>query len=963
MKHTVKTFNYINEEVKLMMKNIVYIPIFLFAFLLLTVTSYGQVDSKNELLKDYDKLMKSDPNKLDAHRNFITKWKDKTDDLVVIYGKLANNSLNNALYQYALGYVYASSGKDENIDKAIEFFKKSVELDPNFTMAHFSLGSMLLKKGDYKLAEIELQKAIELDDKFYSAYFNLGEVYRNQKQNDLAMLAYKKAMDINPKWGYPYFGIGMIYFDQDKLQDAELQFNQAVKYSPEIGIAHFKLGQIYAKQDADIELVSKAYRDGQKATQTTKKDEARAFYELGKIFSDKGKSGLAVQAYKNSISIDPNLAIAQFELGTEYYKMGLKERSIEHYKLAIQADPSIRNLLNDEAKKQYESGDLESALASLDKTLAIDPENASAHFYYADIQQKQGNLTEAIKHYEDAIRIDPNFVKAYMPLGDLYYSQGKVKEAISMFRKAMALDQSLESYFFKEGSSLLDSVEKQIANGEDAEKIKANLNLARTNLEKHILINPDDSEANFKLAYSYDMTGDKSNAMKYYQKTIELDPSRTDVLILIAGIYNDQNKLNEAISTLSNVTNSQIADPKLKVKAYRMLSKIYEKQGNDDMAMSSLEELSKIDPTDVDSRYKLGVYYEDKKNDIDRAMMEYEAVINLDQTKADPFLRLGAIYVKKGLDDKKIIDVYEKGLVLEPNHPQIQYDLALLHKKYGNIEKAIEHYDLANEYSPYNYQWHYEYAKLLEGRDNAKAVDEYTKAIELKRDFAQAYFDRAMLLKKVKAVGGRVYRNEQIIEDFKQVVELEPNRAEAYFNIAMLYKEMEADDTARTYFERTIKANPSYPGAYAELGRISEKKGELSRAIDEYKKEIAINDSSAIAHQRLGYLYSHHLNDLVKAEAEFQKALKLDPDRIDTLVHYGNILYTLEKYGQSADMFERVLQQDPKNPTANYNLALVYERWGKTKLAIEQWQKFLNMNPPGSWAEEARKRLKALQGK
>ena len=179
----------------------------------------------------------------------------------------------------------------------------------------------------------------------------------------------------------------------------------------------------------------------------------------------------------------------------------------------------------------------------------------------------------------------------------------------------------------------------------------------------------------------------------------------------------------------------------------------------------------------------------------------------------------------------------------------------------------------------------------------------------------------------------------------------------------MLYKEIEADDTARTYFERTVKANPAYPGAYAEIGQISEKKGEFARAIVEYKKEIAINDNSTIAHQRLGYLYDKHLSDLVKAEAEFQKALKFDPNNTETLLHYGNILYTLEKYGQSADMFEKVLQQDPKNPTANYNLALVYERWGKTKLAIEQWQKFLNMNPPGSWAEDARKRLKALQGK
>jgi Tfp pilus assembly protein PilF len=71
----------------------------------------------------------------------------------------------------------------------------------------------------------------------------------------------------------------------------------------------------------------------------------------------------------------------------------------------------------------------------------------------------------------------------------------------------------------------------------------------------------------------------------------------------------------------------------------------------------------------------------------------------------------------------------------------------------------------------------------------------------------------------------------------------------------------------------------------------------------------------------------------------------------------------MEKYGQSADQFEKVLQLDPKDITANHNLALVYEKWGKKKLAIEQWQKFLSMNPPGIYAEEAKKSLKELNAK
>ena len=100
--------------------------------------------------------------------------------------------------------------------------------------------------------------------------------------------------------------------------------------------------------------------------------------------------------------------------------------------------------------------------------------------------------------------------------------------------------------------------------------------------------------------------------------------------------------------------------------------------------------------------------------------------------------------------------------------------------------------------------------------------------------------------------------------------------------------------------------------------------------------------------------------ELAKAEEHLLKALKLEPENTKTMIHYGNVLYNMGDFGKAADQFENVIQLDPKDPTANYNLALVYENWGKKNLAIQQWQRFLEMNPPGSWGEEARQHLRGL---
>lgn len=933
--------------------------IFISIMYLLSLTCVFGDDVIKEINKGYERLMKSQPDKVDAHRNFISKWKDNYDELKSIYEKAVASSPNDPVLIYALGYVHAVAGYYDN---AIELFKRSLELNPNLAMAHFSLGSMYLKKEEYKLAEIEFQKAIEIDDRFPLAYFNLGEVYRKLKQYELAKIAYMKALEQDPKWGLPHYGLGMIFLDSGDIKNAESEFQISVRYTPEIADAHFKLGQIYAMQDAGIDLISKEYREGQKyigKDKESKQMEAEAFYELGKIFASQGKSGLAIQSYKNAININPNMASANFELGSEYLKMGLKERAMEHYKVAIESNPAYREYFISQAKSYYDSGDIDNAKASFENLLTLLPDDAEVKFYYALIQSHLGNSSDAIRYLQDSIRQNPDFAKAYIPLGDLYFASGKFEEAKSTYRKALELDKSLSQYFIQRGTSAMESAESAKM-GNDIKLYESKLKEAKIEIEKHLLLYPEDSDAHYKLGQVHYALGSKEQALKLYKRAMEISPFRYDIMIRVAEVHKEMGMPNESLDVLERVISSERADQDTKAKASKMSAEIYEKLGNVDKLVEALENAVRYDPSDANSYYKLGVLYEDNKGDIDKAILNYESAIKLDQTKADPYLRLGTLYMKKGMDEKLVAECYEKGLTIDPSHPQIQYDLAVLYKKSNNIDKAMEHYEMATKLAPDNYQWHYEYAKLLDGRDNNEAFKHYTRVIELKRDFAQAYYDRAMLMKKAKVAGGRVFRSEQIIEDLKQAAELDPKMASAYYNIAILYKEIEAIDMAREYFERTIKADPTYRGVHLQLGLIAEQKGEYSRAMEEYQKELAIDKSSALAYQRLGFLYSNDKQDLIKAEEFFKKSLELEPNNVDTLIHRANNLYTMGRFGESADEFEKVLQLDPKNPTANYNLALVYEAWGKTKLAIEQWQRFLKLDPPGSWAEEAKKHLRAL---
>jgi len=135
--------------------------------------THAQDKQREEMMRDYERMMKKEPGNIEVHRSFISKWSSRTEDLIYVYENAISSSPGNVALQYALGYVYAITEKEELLDKAIQQFQKAAELDPNLLMAHFSLGAMYLKKGEYNLAEVELQKAIEMDGTLYTAYFNL----------------------------------------------------------------------------------------------------------------------------------------------------------------------------------------------------------------------------------------------------------------------------------------------------------------------------------------------------------------------------------------------------------------------------------------------------------------------------------------------------------------------------------------------------------------------------------------------------------------------------------------------------------------------------------------------------------------------------------------------------------------------------------------------------------------------
>jgi len=106
----------------------------------------------------------------------------------------------NADPDCVLAYRFLASlyQRRNQMDKALEQYKKSIQLNPNNAQDYFNAGTIYAVKGEYKKAEKFFRQAIKLNRSYSDAYNNLGIVYAQKGLLKKARGCWQKALKLNP---------------------------------------------------------------------------------------------------------------------------------------------------------------------------------------------------------------------------------------------------------------------------------------------------------------------------------------------------------------------------------------------------------------------------------------------------------------------------------------------------------------------------------------------------------------------------------------------------------------------------------------------------------------------------------------------------------------------------------------------------------------------------------------------
>ncbi|HEU5236722.1 MAG TPA: protein kinase, partial [Pyrinomonadaceae bacterium] len=156
------------------------------------------------------------------------------------------------------------------------------------------------------------------------------------------------------------------------------------------------------------------------------------------------------------------------------------------------------------------------------------------------------------------------------------------------------------------------------------------------------------------------------------------------------------------------------------------------------------------------------------------------------------------------------------------------------------------------------------------------------------------------------------------------------------------------------YFQQAINKDPTYALAYAAMAEAyivfpefdpGSPQAQFLKAREAALKAVELDQTLAEAHNALAAVKSNYDWKFSDAEAEWQRAIALNPNYATAHQWYGEQLTYTGRYGEAVAELKRAQGLDPLSLIINAVLGVTYRISRQNDLAIEQLRKTIEMDP------------------
>lgn len=202
---------------------------------------------------------------------------------------------------------------------------------------------------------------------------------------------------------------------------------------------------------------------------------------------------------------------------------------------------------------------------------------------------------------------------------------------------------------------------------------------------------------------------------------------------------------------------------------------------------------------------------------------------------------------------------------------------------------------------------------------------------------------------------------EEAIADYTEAIRLDPENPSAYYGRGNAYAELGDYEEAVGDYTESIRLDPDQPGVYVNRGLVLSYQGRYEEAVADYREALLLNPSYARAYNNLAWTLAHDLDaDYEEALECALRAVELDSDEYhhDTL---AMVYYKLERYDEALEHYSVALSLDSHFAASYRGRGDVYLALGDHQAALEDYERYLDLDPEASDRQEVEETIEWLQ--
>jgi tetratricopeptide (TPR) repeat protein len=374
---------------------------------------------------------------------------------------------------YLLGRAWSLKGWDDRADAC---WRKALEIDPAFPLAHAQLGRLLLRRSQSALlaitpAERALQRpqAEALSREAASHLERVGrgsgldeEIQRAIAAAQLALSRYEndqvqelcregiRTFGTREGVAELYWLIGVSTNDLNRREEA---LNRAIQLLPGFADAYLDRARCYQLMAEHV-----APADAPPYFQRALKDLDRALTLSPRrtdiLHNRAGCRGLlkdfdgALRDFEEILRIEPDSPVVYNNRGMIRMERQDLDGARADFDRAIQAIPGHYEALVNRSQVLQRQGKLDPAMADIEAALRINPQDGKAYYGRANIRMRKGDVEGATADLDDALKWDPRHHRAYGNRGILRVQKGDSEGALADFSKSIELRPDYPDVYF-----------------------------------------------------------------------------------------------------------------------------------------------------------------------------------------------------------------------------------------------------------------------------------------------------------------------------------------------------------------------------------------------------------------------------------------------------------------------------------------------------------------------------------